>query len=318
MVGLVVNAVDDSLGGAAGLDVAFTQRAIKALPDVLAAASTARRAVLLLADHGHVLAERFGPPLPGENRLSGRCRELEADEPPGPGEVVLEGDAAWRKSPRRRLAALFRETDTYSGGSARGAHGGASLAEVVAPALLIASESLVHDVGVHDAELDLRQFPRPRWWDMDVAAPVAEIAAEPAVVARRVRPSPQLALPVVVPAAPATPASGVREEAAAPRMESRWAVLLRASEEYREAGKREREYWDEKLVPAVDLLAEHGGMLAAGQFASRLGELPFRVGGLVAALAEHLNLEQHPVLVHDARAGQVRLDLELLKQLFGG
>lgn len=30
-------------------------------------------------------------------------------------------------------------------------------------------------------------------------------------------------------------------------------------------------YWDEKLVPAVELLAKHGGMLAAGQFASRMG-----------------------------------------------
>ncbi len=79
------------------------------------------------------------------------------------------------------------------------------------------------------------------------------------------------------------------------------------------ASTHDRAFWDEKLVPAVDLLAEHGGMLAAGQFASRRGELPFRAGGLVAALAEYLNFEQHPVLVHDARAGQVRLDLELLE-----
>lgn len=333
VVGLVVNAVDDSLGGGPGLDVAFTQRTIKALPDVLAAARAARRAVLLLADHGHVLADRFGPPLPGENRLGARCRELDADEQPGPYELVLEGEAAWRKSPRRRLAVLYRETDTYSGGSGRGVHGGAALAEVVAPALLIASESLVHEMGMHDAELDLRPFPRPRWWDIDVGAAVAAIAApvEPAAAARRVRSSPQLALPVVVPE-PAAPAVGgaargeagaaaggaARGEAAAARPASPWAALLRASEDYREAGKSKREYWDEKLVPAVDLLAEHGGMLPAAQFASRMGALPFRVGGLVAAMAEHLNLEQHPVLVHDARAGQVRLDLELLKQLFGG
>jgi PglZ domain len=323
VVGLVINAVDDSLDGGPGLDVAFTHRTIKALPDVLAAAGTARRAVLLLADHGHVLADRFGPPLPGENRLGARCRELDADEQPGPGEVVIEGELGWRKSARRRLAVLFRETDTYSGMTGRGAHGGASMAEVVAPAVLIASESLVRSVGVHDPELDLRPFPRPRWWDIDVAEAAA--AAEPAAVStvaatRRARSSPQLALPVVVPAEPAPVVVTAAPVAppAQPAPASRWATLLRASEEYQTAAKRERDYWEQKILPAIDLLAEHGGMLPAVQFAARVGELPFRVGGLVAALAERLNLEQHPVITHDARAGQVRLDRALLEQLFRG
>lgn len=320
VVGLVINAVDDSLAGGPGLDVQFKLRTIKALPDVLAAAGTARRAVLLVADHGHVLADRFGPPLPGENRLGARCRELEANEQPGPGEVVLEGDGAWRKSARRRLAVLFRETDTYSGAVGRGAHGGASLAEVVAPAVLIASESLVRSVGVHDPELDLRPLPRPRWWDIDVAAAAERGEAEPpaAVAApRRSKSSPQLALPVVVPAEPAAPASMAPAAPPTPAPASRWAVLLRASEEYLAAGKSERSYWEQKLLPAIDLLAEHGGRLPTAQFAARMGELPFRVGGLVAALAERLNLEQHPVITHDARAGQVVLDLVLLQQLFG-
>lgn len=344
VVGLVINAVDDSLDSGPGLDMEFKLRTLKALPDVLAAAATARRAVLLLADHGHVLADRFGPPLPGENRLGARCRELDADAQPGPGEVVLDGDTVWRKSARRRLAVLFRETDTYSGATGRGAHGGASLAEVVAPAVLIASESLADSVvvGGRDAELDLRPFPQPRWWDIEVPAASEASAAVPAASAspRRSKSSPQLALPVVVPAEPASASAASPESAgsagsaavgsaggatggasaalAQPAAPSRWATLLRASEEYQAASKRVRDDWEQKILPAVELLAEHGGMLPTAQFAARMQVLPFRVGGLVAALAEHLNVEQHPVIVHDARADQVRLDLELLEQLFRG
>jgi hypothetical protein len=326
VVGLVINAIDDNLASGPGLRSTFTPDTLKALPDVLAAATQAQRAVLLVADHGHVLSERAGAALPCKNKLSARCRELEPDEEPGPGEIVLDGDGAWRGRAKSRLALLYREVDTYAVPGHRGEHGGAALAEVVAPAVLMASEELLRSVGVRDAELDLRPVPRPWWWVRDV--PVVEQGAGAALEARegevrdiesrvsQAAPRPQLALPGM---------AGERVEAeerapvAAARPEGRAVELLRASDEYANATRAERDVWERDVLPAVALLAEQGGIMSDDQLAARLGILRFRVPGLVAnILALRLNLEQHPVVIYDSRSRQVRLDLVLLEQLFGG
>jgi hypothetical protein len=201
---------------------------------------------------------------------------------------------------------LYRETDSYGVGSHRGEHGGASLAEVIAPAILIASDELSRSVGVNDPELDLRAFPRPTWWDLEVVDHVTDLPAVPARKDKPAKPTNQLSMPIVAP----VPASAPQE--------SRHAQLLRASDFYKKADKADRQVWDTRVLPVVELLEEHRGSMPDDTFAARMGVPKFRVPGVVAGAAEKLNLEQHAVLVHDRGPGLVRIDLVLLEQLFGG
>jgi len=302
VVGVVLNAIDDQLSVGAGLDVDFGVQAIKALPELLANAALAQRAVLLLSDHGHVRGDRFSRSLGVAGTLSVRSRELKADEEPLASEVVFEDDASWRAKPRNRLALLYREEDTFGQVHVSGAHGGASLAEVVAPALLVAAGDLASSLNRQDSHLEPRSIPRPTWWDLTLTEPGA-MEPPPAQQARPVHePKPgQLSL---------------LEKAAPAAIESRLVVMLRAGEPYQAANKVERELWEKSVLPVVALLEEHGGSLAEEAFATRMGLLRFRVPSLIAELSLRLNLDQHLVLVHDRAKGLVKLDCTLLEQLF--
>jgi hypothetical protein len=99
---------------------------------------------------------------------------------------------------------------------------------------------------------------------------------------------------------------------------SRWAVLLRASDFYKEATKKERDLWDKRIIPVVELLTDHGGAMPDDHFAARMNVPRFRVPGVVTEIAERLNLEQHLVLTHDRLQGRVVLEAFLLEQLFAG
>jgi PglZ domain len=307
VVAFVVNAIDDQLKVGAGLDVQYLVDTIKALPDLLAAAAQAQRAVLLVADHGHVRGDRFDASWPGGDIGSARARELAAEETPNPHEVAFDA-GVWRTKKQRRLALLYREVDTYGSPHGRGTHGGAALAEVVTPAFLIASDDLSRSTD--DPALDLRSFPRPRWWDMEI-----EVAASPGVAptppARKKveeRPANQLTIPLVSqpPVRPAPQTIAV----------TKWAALLRASAIYTQTKGKEREVWDGRVIVTVDLLADHGGAMPVDVFAARLGLPTFRVPSVVSEVSERLNLDQHQVLLFDRAAGQVRLELALLEQLF--
>jgi hypothetical protein len=141
---------------------------------------------------------------------------------------------------------------------------------------------------------------------------VQRVADLPAIPSRKDKPSKptkptnQLSIPIVTPPPVNAPQEG------------RYGQLLRGSEFYQKADKVDRQVWDVRVLPVVELLEEHRGSMPDDIFASRMGVPKFRVPGVVAGAAEKLNLEQHAVLVHDRGQGLVRMDLVLLEQLFGG
>lgn len=311
VVGFVVNAIDDQLKVGPGVDVPYVAETIKAMPDLLAAAAQAQRAVLLVADHGHVRGDRFEAVWPGGDLSSARARELGPDETPRAHEVAFEA-GAWRTKKQRRLALLYREVDTYGTPHGRGTHGGAALAEVVTPAILIAPDDLA--TATDDPALDLRSFPRPAWWDLQAEAPSIAVPAGPPAppVRRKVveeRPTNQLSIPLTQPPAPPAPPLAATI--------TKWAALLRASDLYKQAKGKERELWDTRVIAVVDLLADHGGAMPADLFSARLAMPRFRVPSIVSEVSERLNLDQHQVLSYDRGSGQVRVELTLLEQLFG-
>jgi hypothetical protein len=318
VVGVVFNAIDDGLSLPAGPREVGKVADILALSDYLTAAAQAGRAVLLVADHGHI-HDRLGVirNARGTGLDSARARELGPDETPADHEVGFEGPAAWRRKKAHRLALLFRETDTYGTIPHRGTHGGAALSEVVTPAILIGAEELAENASTVDRDLDVRAFPRPLWWDLERLGAVPQAAAStpssPTAPPRKKvedKPVRQLTLPH---AAPPTAVVGTPEVAAGP---TRWETLLRGSVYYREAPKKEQDFWGKSVIPVVDRLLEHDGKMNADALAVALKLPVFRMASVLAEVAARLNVDQHPVLTFDRAKGQVFLQLILVEQIF--
>ncbi|MCA9712793.1 MAG: hypothetical protein KDK70_43590, partial [Myxococcales bacterium] len=66
----------------------------------------------------------------------------------------------------------------------------------------------------------------------------------------------------------------------------------------------------------VDFLIAQNGAARAAAFASALGELPFRVGGVVSRMQGVLNVDGYAVLRFDRQNDQVYLDRNKLNELF--
>jgi hypothetical protein len=307
VVGIVVNAIDDQLKAGSQVRLSFGPETIRPIQDLLEAAAQAGRAVLLVSDHGHVPGSRLEPLSAGPAQGS-RWRVLPEGEQPGEREIDLGGDHVWKPRGKDRIALLFGETDSYGArGVHGGEHGGASLAETIVPAVLIASERLAAGCtpdGTIDAELEVTSLPRPEWWDL-------ELPKAPARKPRpKAEPAPQKTMPFAQPLSQPEPAPAPEP--------SPLRAMLAASPVFKELMKARRGVPAAEILRQVELLADHGGRMTPELFAARAGMLPFRVAGAVARLAEILNLDGYAVVTLDPIEKQIRLDLELLTQLFKG
>jgi hypothetical protein len=200
--------------------------------------------------------------------------------------------------------ALYAHIETASGPIARLA--GVSLAEVISPAILIASDNLAARCAAEghvDNEVEITAFPRPPWWDL-------ELPAEPTRLAAVVAPSPKPSKPTAQ-----IPMDFVQDKT--PPAASPVAELLLASVVFKSLHGDLRRELREEIVPRVDALAGHGGQMPEEVFANSAGIAPWRVGGAVARMAELLNLDGYEVVAHDKAGRQVRLNLKLLEELFG-
>ncbi len=316
VVGLVLNAIDDTLRSGTQARFLTGVDDIRPLRDVLQAARAAGRAILLASDHGHIPGNRLaGVPVPETG--GARWRGLAAGEEPRGREVVFGGDRAWRPRGKERLALLWSETETYSSASSEGVHGGASLAEVVAPAVFVAHESLAGELralegdGPAVEELEVMAYPRPSFWSLEL--PRAELPASAArrsreqkaqttQVAMKFAQAPQQA---AVPSAPAP--------AAPPEVE-----LLAASPVFKAMLERRPRLKQRKdlILAAVAALFEAEGQLSPERFAVKVGTVVGRVQGVVALVQEAVNVDGFPVLVHDPREKLVKLDRETFRSLF--
>ncbi|MCG5052491.1 MAG: BREX-2 system phosphatase PglZ [Myxococcales bacterium] len=316
-VALVLNAIDDQLSNTPGYQVQYNRHSIKALEPVLALAKESGRAILLIADHGHVQASRPHTAVDATGADSPRFRELEEGELPLPQEIVLAGPAAYTSRKSRRLAMLYRETDRYSRKKNLGEHGGASLAEVITPAILIASEDLAQTAHESDQpSLDVVSYPVPPWWDLKLTLPLqaTKTDAPPEPVrdrpkARKGDENPKQGKLFELP-----PALAPEPEAETPSR-SVWAERL-TKVFAKDSGPR-RDLLRKHVIPVVELLVEHGGSLSEAVFAGQLDEAPRNVGGRVAIAAEFLNEDGYAVIQHDMAGKQVILNRDLLAQLFG-
>jgi len=304
VVAIVINAIDASLKADTQQDVRWTADAIRSLRDLLDAAQETGRAVLLAADHGHAPTDCMqGVGSPPEAKARWRPWKR-AEDPVEDYEIGLEKTLAWAPTGAHGVVLLTDDAHRYGMAPHAGEHGGATLAEVVAPAVLIASEQLEQRAlpSEHDPDLHVQPLPRPAWW-----YPTAPSAAakEPAPAPRSRRTTPARGTPV------AQQLTLLQGQAPHPLRE-----LLERSEVFKNIGTPDAVR--KQILDAVEFLGRREGEQAPlAAFATAMGKLPARAMGLVDTLSRYLNADSFAVLSYDTAAGMVKLDAAKLRAIYG-
>ncbi len=304
VVAVVINAIDDHLSGAKQVQVEWEVKDIPVLRSLLASAAMGERAVLLASDHGHVPGELLqATPGADKERAGARWRGLAPGEPAAQFEVVLSSLVAWAPKGCDRVALIWDERVTY-GTAKNGEHGGAALAEVVAPCVLIVPDTLA-DMRPGAPDSGLQPAPRyePTWWQLEVEAerPRAETAAPTKTKASA--PTAQLPLGLHGGAPPSSVSPPLVEK-------------LRATKLFKVQAERRAPAQVASALEALGLVLEQGGQLGFAEFARRAKLPSFRATGPLNAMAELLNVDQHMPVVVDHAGKQVTVNADMLAQLF--
>lgn len=301
VVGVVVNAIDDHLLKGDQIDTRWTRDEIKVLPSLLHEAANARRVVVLLSDHGHVLDCQ----MEGQAAEGGERWRVD-DGKPSPQELRIEGSRVGVEG--HRLIAPWTEKVRY-GVKKNGYHGGLNPQEMVVPITVLTTATDFPD-GWTEMPIET-----PAWWD-DVAAdsvPVQTATTKP--VKRRPetlfdmaeQESAPVEMPVEIPV-----------ETPVDQTWPQWTRQLLASpvfEEQKRLGGRS--------VPANDmfgkllsLLDRRGGKMTSAALARALECPPLRLRGLLATMQRVLNVDGYLVLNRDEASDTIEFNRALLLSQF--
>lgn len=351
LVALVLNTIDDSLKSNPSQRQRWDLASIAPLRDLLSAARKAGRYVMIASDHGHVKSaglESLDGLTKGEGR---RWRAFQRGRTAvGAHEVHVAGNAVWVPKGADGVVLLADETGRYGSSPASGEHGGASLAEVITPCVIVGWDEPTHaaarDSGPDRGAEDLRLQPRysPAWYRLRVEE---ELVQRPDKSRRKVSRQLELttARPSERPVSPApTPASSSGAQVqgattsvltpAVPNVLASSAVEAPAFATSTETAATETEpsklarsalfkqqVSDVKerheVLRALAILKARGGRVPADVFAQEMKYLPHRAASVVAALGEKLALDGMQPLRFDRGSGQVVLELALFKALYG-
>ncbi|WP_051681726.1 BREX-2 system phosphatase PglZ [Cellulomonas sp. HZM] len=317
LVAVVLNTIDDALDKQDPGGTRWSVDDVQHLRALLNAAALAGRAVVLVSDHGHVVDR--GSEARSYPGASTRWRPAQGaapteDEVLVTGPRVLDGAAIlpWRE-------------DVRYGTRHSGYHGGASLAELTVPLVVLTRPSATVPAGW--------QFASPQapvWWNEArlaepapttrrakrlLAGVVADVVPEPepappAAPARRRPEAPgqgTLGFDVVPPSAP-TPADPVGA------LVSAFEASEVAAGQRRRAGRRAL---DPALTSAaLRVLLAGDGRAHRDTVASALGVSEQSFASTFSALTRLLNVEGYPVVSMDTDDVTVRLDETLLREQF--
>jgi hypothetical protein len=327
VVGVVINAVDDHLLKGEQLDLRWTRDEIKVLPSLLYEARSARRIVVVLSDHGHLLDHQtVARPSEGGERWRHDDGQVRDDELAirGPPVLLAEG---------QRLIAPWSERVRY-GIKKNGYHGGLTLQEMVIPITVLAAGDLRLAGWAEVPD------PTPDWWETIPAVPVAPAAVPPlkppeekvpggprglfdTIESEFVPPAAAPSRSLVWGQASGLPAGIEGKPEACPHNPAtsatpEWLAALVVSSLFLDQKKL-----GGRMVPAdnifIRLLASldgAGGKLTATALARKL-ELPlFRLRGLLAVVQRVLNIDGFAVLGRDEQSDTIELDRTLLLRQF--
>lgn len=304
VVGIVYNAVDDHLSGPDQLHQRWSLDDLRLFLPILREAREARRAIVITADHGHLLEDGTTQVAGGE---SDRWRI--GNQVGNTNEIVLTGGRVRTASGANSVACLWSESARYAGRK-NGYHGGVSPQEVTVPL------SVLVPFGMSLPEWQPALPAQPEWWDLSNLAGLQAtqpiVATQPAPTGRpgSRRPAPRgqeqlfdtstAPIPTTVPQA------------------ADWIDALLQSQVY--ASQRSLAARvappDEQMRNLLTALTERGGKLSRAALAQRLSIPEIRLGGMLSAVRRILNVDQATVLLVDEAVGTVELNQSLLQQQF--
>jgi hypothetical protein len=299
VVGVVVNAVDDHLLKGEQLDLRWTHDEIKILPSLMYEARSARRVVVLLSDHGHLL-ESQTEQRPGE----GGERWRPDDGQPAEGELAVQGPRVLLGE-GHRLIAPWNERTRY-GAKKNGYHGGLTPQEMLISIAVLASAE-VRVPGWSETP-----DPTLDWWEEGThSTPARETmpAVEPP------RKPPENLWELAEQAASKDEPSAL-EPVAPPR--PGWVTALLASplfEEQKRLGGRTVPA-DEVFSRLLAALDAAGGKMTATALGRRIDMPLFRLRGLLAVVQRVLNVEGYAVVGRDDSSDTIELNRDLLLRQF--
>lgn len=298
LVGVVLNTIDDALASADVDALRWTLHSVAHLEAILAAAHDAGRIVILTSDHGHIV-ER-GSDLRSVPQSSARWRDPSTG-PASADEILVTGPRVL--APGGSAVLAVSDGLRYASKKA-GYHGGASLAELTIPIVVLKPR------GAHDPLGWVEAPPQePTWWN-EPARPVAEAASSPPKV--------------VKPRAPKVPAGSTlfdfEPEATAtpvPQDGSLAERLIDSATYKARRGIAGRHPVDDALATTiVATLVGGGGRAHRDTLAVNAGIPSATMSGLLAALRRVLNIDGYPVIDIDADGVTVILDVVLLREQF--
>lgn len=296
VVGVVINAIDDATHKNDMSSWDWDLRSLDPLRALLETAISARRAVILTSDHGHVV-ERDTEALSVSGAES-RWRSTSTGAPVD-GEVLVSGPRVI--APGGEAVLLWRD-DAHYGPRHAGYHGGASLAELTIPVLVFQAATVA--TGAAGWEQAAPQVPL--WWNDPIGrAPSTEMLSPPTPKKSKA-PSQGDGLFELdeLPKTPSAP-TGLVE-----------AVLASATyaEQRRMAGRRAL---DDRTAEAVlRALVERGGRAHQDTVAAAVGIPIANVGQVFAAVRRLFNVDGYGVIELDTDAVTLRLDEQLLREQF--
>ena len=313
VVGLVYNAVDDHLSGPDQLLQRWRLEDLRLLLPILREARAARRAIVITADHGHMLEDGSAHMSGGESDRWRYCNAAASEN-----EIVLTGGRVRTASGATSVTCLWSERVRYAGRK-NGYHGGVSLQEVTVPL------NVLLPTGMTLAGWQPALPAQPEWWDLPnqpalvqavMRSPSARKPAARQMAVPLTGQTPLFDAPVTPIAAPSAAPAPASAPTALPAFD--WIDTLLQSQVYisqRSLAARVAPP-DEQMRQLLSALSERGGKLSRAALAQRLSVPEVRLGGMLSAVRRILNVDQAVVLGVDEASGTVELNRTLLLQQF--
>jgi hypothetical protein len=299
IVACVLNAIDDALDRSDPIGARWTTGTLHPLDALLHAAGRVGRTVVLTSDHGHVVERREQDRQRGE-AISARWRPANAGVSVGGDEILVEGDRVLTEN--RRAVLAVDEQVRYTRLKA-GYHGGAALAEVVVPIVVLVP-------GEIPAHLPLKPAGAvPTWWvgaeslTRAVSEPLPAMA--PTAGPRPRTETAQAAPPTLFDEPDRTPTSA--NDAVQRMLETKQFVENRV--------RFAPQVPAEQIGRLLRALIAAGGTLGRPQAGAALGVADRRLAGSLAVVGQVLNIDG--IVVLSQTATEVTLVEGLLYEQFG-
>jgi len=297
IVGVVINAVDDHLLKGEQIDTRWTRDEIKVLPALLHEARIARRLVVLVSDHGHVLDCQAAGRLQPVEQSGERWRT--AGGAPAEDELQIEGSRVLTQG--HRLIAPWSERVRY-GIKKNGYHGGLTPQEMVIPITVLSSTD-DFPKGWSEQPIDT-----PAWWDEPSPEPVAGVQPAPRLKPFKPQPSGTLFDMETEDKTPVVP------DVAAPTWVSRLLSCPVFEDQKRLGGRGVPS--DEVFTKLLSALDQRGGKMTSVALARALEFPAVRFPGLLAKAERILNVDGYDVLRRDDASDTIELNRDLLLKQF--